>query len=134
RLARLSAVAEDAPELVHGAGGDGRQSGGEIVGRLDAASGALIRELGVERAALAEDVRAEREAAVAAINSQRQAIAADAGRLAREIVQSSGAQVRLLAREMILLSLLLFLVILGVPFAAGYYVARARHRRPLPRD
>ncbi|HEX4389455.1 MAG TPA: hypothetical protein VH109_12590 [Steroidobacteraceae bacterium] len=132
RLGRLSAVAQDAPELVHGAVADVRESVDEIVARLDAVSGALIRELSVERAALAEDVRGEREAAVAAINSQRQAIAADAGRLAHEIVQSSGEQVRILAREMILLSLLLFVVILGVPFAAGYYVGRVRHRRPPP--
>lgn len=132
RLARLSAVAQDAPELVHGAVTDVRHSIDEIVGRVDAASGALIKELSVERAALAENVRAEREAAVVAINAQRQAIAADAGRLAREIVQSSGQEVRQLAREMILLSLLLFLVILGVPFAAGYYVARTKHRRHPP--
>jgi hypothetical protein len=48
-------------------------------------------------------------------------------------VRSSGEEVRLLAREMILLALLLFLVILGVPFAAGYYTGRARHR-PRPRQ
>jgi hypothetical protein len=133
RLERLSAVAQDAPELVHGAVADVRLSIDEIVGRVDAASGALIKELSVERAALAENVRDEREAAVAAINAQRQEIAADAGRLAREIVRSSGEEVRLLAREMILLALLLFLVILGVPFAAGYYTGRARHR-PRPRQ
>jgi hypothetical protein len=132
RLDKLSAVAQDAPELVHGAVADVRRSILEIVDRLDAASGALVKELGVERVALAENVRIEREAAIVALSEQRQAIAADAGRLAQEIVRSSGQEVRQLAREMIFLSLLLFLVILGIPFAAGYYVGRARHRHLPP--
>jgi hypothetical protein len=33
---------------------------------------------------------------------------------------------------MIFLSLLLFLVMLGIPFAAGYYIGRARHRHLPP--
>jgi len=132
RLDKLSAVAQDAPELVHGAVAEVRHSIDEIVDRLDAASGALITELGVERAALAENVRIEREAAIAALNEQRQAIAVDAGRLAQELVRSSGQEARQLARQVIFLSLLLFLVVLGVPFAAGYYVGRARHRHNRP--
>src|SRR5262245_25965401 len=113
RLEKLSAVAQDAPELVHGAVADVRHSIDEIVDRLDSASTALVKELGVERAALAENVRIEREAAIAALSEQRQAMTADAGRLAQEIVRSSGQEVRLLARQVIFLSLLLFLVILG---------------------
>jgi hypothetical protein len=130
RLEKLSVVAQDAPELVHGAVADVRHSIDEIVDRLDSASSALVKELGVERAALAENVRIEREAAIIALSEQRQAIAADAGRLAQNIVRSSGQEVRQLARQVIFLSLLLFLVILGIPFAAGYYVGRARHRHP----
>ena len=132
RLEKLSAVAQNAPELVHGAVADVRHSIDEIVDRLDAASGALVTELGVERAALAENVRTEREAALAALDVQRQAIAVDAGKLAQELVRSTGQEVRQLAREMIVLSLLLFLLVLGIPFAAGYYVGRARHRHLPP--
>jgi hypothetical protein len=132
RLDKLSAVAQDAPELVHGAVADVRHSIDEIVDRLDAASSALVKEIGVERAALAENVRIEREAAIVALSEQRQAIAADAGKLAQDIVRSSGQEVRQLARQVIFLSLLLFLVILGIPFAAGYYVGRARHRHLSP--
>jgi len=132
RLDKLSAVAQDAPELVHGAVAEVRHSIDEIVDRLDAASAALVKELGVERAALAENVRIEREAAIAALTEQRQAVTADAGRLAQAIVRSSGQEVRELAREMIFLSLLLFLVMLGIPFAAGYYIGRARHRHLSP--
>ena len=132
RLGKLSVVAQNAPELVHGAVADVRHSIDEIVDRLDAASGALVTELGVERAALAENVRTEREAALAALDAQRQAIAVDAGRLAQDLVRSTGQEVRQLAREMIVLSLLLFLLVLGIPFAAGYYVGRARHRHLPP--
>ena len=57
---------------------------------------------------------------------QRKALTADAGRIADHLVQTSGEQVRRLTREALLLLVLLALVVLGLPFAAGYLVGRTR--------
>jgi hypothetical protein len=43
-------------------------------------------------------------------------------------VRSAGAQARWLAGEVLLLLIILVAVLLGLPFAAGYLVGRARHR------
>ena len=46
-----------------------------------------------------------------------------------QVVKDAGEQVRRLVRETLLLVIVLTLVMLGVPFAAGYFVGRARHRQ-----
>jgi hypothetical protein len=129
RLARMSAAAETAPELVHGAVADVRRSVIDVLNRVDASSAALIQSLGIERAALAADVRTEREALLVAADEQRKAIAQDLAKIADQAVVSSGQQVRYLAREVLLLLIALAVVVLGLPFAAGYLVGRARTRR-----
>jgi hypothetical protein len=45
-------------------------------------------------------------------------------------VKSAGEQARYLAREVLLLLIVLAVVVLGLPFAAGYFVGRARPDRP----
>jgi hypothetical protein len=132
RLAKLSTAAETAPELVQSAIADVRRSVVEVLDRLDASSAALIKTLGIERAALTEAVRTEREAASNTVDVQRKAFAQDVAKVADQIVQSSGEQVRQLAREVLLLLTLLIVVVLGLPFAAGYLVGRGR-RGPVPR-
>jgi len=62
----------------------------------------------------------------AAVDVQRQALAADAGRLADQVVRTSGEEVRHLTRQALLLLIVLALVVLGLPFAAGYLTGRAR--------
>jgi hypothetical protein len=57
---------------------------------------------------------------------QRKALTADAGRLADQVVRSSGAEVRHITREALLLAIVLAVVLLGLPFAAGYFAGRAR--------
>jgi hypothetical protein len=132
RLARLSAAADTAPELVHTAIGDVRQSVRDVLDRLDASSAALIRALSVERAALSTAVRTEREAVTGAVDTQRAAIAVDAARIADQVVNSAGEQVRRLVREALLLLAVLFVIVLGLPFAAGYMIGRARQSRVRP--
>ena len=118
RLAKVSAAAESAPQLVHEAVADVRRS------VID-----LLETLRTERAALSADVRTEREAVVMAADAERQAIARDAARIADQVVKSSGEQARYLAREVLLLLIALAIVVLGLPFAAGYLVGRARPGR-----
>jgi hypothetical protein len=126
RLDRLTAVAESAPELVRGAEQEVRQSLHEVLNRLDASVGATASAFHTEREALFADIQAEREALTTAVDAQRQALTADAARIAQQVVRTSGEEVRHFTREAMLLLIALALVVLGVPFAAGYLVGRAR--------
>jgi hypothetical protein len=127
RLARLSAVAEATPALIHGAEAEVRLSLREVLGRLEASSRATTAALRTERATLFVDLQSEREAVIAAVDVQRRALAMDAARIADQVVKSSGEQARHVARELGLLIILASIVVLGLPFAAGYFVGRARH-------
>jgi hypothetical protein len=128
RLERLTVVAESAPELVHGAEADVRQSVREILARLDATSTAATAALRTERTALFAELEFERAALMSAVDTQRQALTKDAARIGTQLVKDTGAQMRRLTAEVLLLLTLLAAVILGVPFVAGYAVARAIHR------
>jgi len=129
RLARLTAVAESAPELLQSAEDEVRQSVREVLDRLDADSTATAATLHTERTALFADLHAERVAVVAAVDAQRKALAQDAARVADQLVRTSGEQVRRLTREALLLLIALTVIVLGLPFGAGYLVGRARLRR-----
>jgi hypothetical protein len=126
RLERLTVVAESAPELVRGAEAELRESLREVIGRLDATQRATTAALSTQRVALFADIQEMRDATIAAVDVQRKALTADAGRIGDQLVRTSGEQVRRLTREALLLILLLALVLLGLPFAAGYLVGRAR--------
>ncbi len=130
RLAKVSAAAESAPQLVHQAVADVRGSVIDLLHQLDSSAASILETLRSERAALSADVRTEREAVVLAADAERQAIARDAARIADQVVKSSGEQARALAREVLLLLIVLAIVVLGLPFAAGYLVGRARPGRP----
>ena len=126
RLERLTAVAESAPELVRGAEEEVRESLHEILRRLDTSVDASASAFRTERAALFVDIQHEREALTAAVDEQRKALAADAARIGQQLVQTGGEEVRHLTREAMLFVVGLALVVLGLPFAAGYLVGRAR--------
>jgi hypothetical protein len=128
RLERLTVVAESAPELVHGAEQAVRQSVREILARLDATSAAATSTLHSERIALFAELESERAALMSAVDTQRQALTQDAARISTQLVKDTGAQVRRITTEVLLLLTLLAAVILGLPFFAGYAVARAIHR------
>jgi len=128
RLERLTVVAESAPELVHDAEAQVRASVREVLQRLDASSAAATTALRTERIALFAELESQRDAVLKAVDTQRQALTQDAARIGTQLVKDTGAQVRRLTVEVLLLLTLLALVILGLPFAAGYAVGRARHR------
>jgi hypothetical protein len=129
RLDALSAAADKAPEHVGEAMEDVRRSLLEVVDRMNTASLSLIQTLRVERIALAENVSTEREAVLLAVDAQRKAFALDAAGIAAQVVKDSGEHLRVMAREAILLLMLLAIIVLGLPFAAGYYTGRARGGR-----
>jgi hypothetical protein len=126
RLDRLTAVAETAPELVRGAEQEMRQSLREVLNRLDSSAAATASAFRIERAALFADIQAEREALTIAVDTQRKALTADAARIGDQLVRTSGEEVRHFTRQAVLLVIALALVVLGLPFAAGYFVGRAR--------
>ena len=130
RLAKVSATAEDAPQIMHDAVADVRRSVFDALDRVDRSSAAIIEKLSTEREALTADLHIEREAVLTAADQQRQALAQDVARIADQVVKSSGEQVRSLAREVLLLLIVLAIVLLGLPFAAGYLLGRARRDRP----
>jgi hypothetical protein len=119
RLARLSAMADATPELVNGVVRDvGKQVDSSWVEMLD-----NVRS---ERIALVAAVSQEREAATKDVDAERQALAADAARISSQVISDMGTQVRRLVREALSLIIVLAIVILGLPFTAGYLVGRAR--------
>jgi hypothetical protein len=129
RLERMSLAAEKAPELLRDSVGDVRRSLLEVISRLDASSAATLQTVRAERVALSATLSAERAAVLSAADEERKALALDASGLAREVVAASGTQARALLREATVLVILLALVLLGLPFAAGYFVGRARGAR-----
>lgn len=126
RLERLTTVAESAPELVRDAEEQVRESLHEILNRLDASVAASASAFRTERAQLFVDIQAEREALTKAVDEERQALAADAARIGQQLVRSGGEEVRHFTRQAMLLLIALVLVVLGLPFGAGYLVGRAR--------
>src|SRR5207247_2268711 len=125
RLATASQAAEHAPQLLHETIGEVRRSVLDVLQRVDSSSARMIEALRTEREALAADVRVERQA-VAAAEAQRRASAQDAAAIAERVVRSSGDEARRLARELLLLVTVLAVVLLGLPFVAGYALGRAR--------
>ena len=132
RVERLTSVAENAPELVHDAAQELRKSLHDVFDRLDATARATADAVHTERVALFEELQEQREALVAATDAQRKALTADAARIADQLVRTSGEEVRHFTREAALLFLLLVLVLLGLPFAAGYLVGSTRSRQHTP--
>lgn len=119
RLARLSAMADATPELVNGVVRDVRQG-------VDSSWVEMLDTVRSERIALAAAVGKEREAAMKDVDAERQALAADAARISSQVISDVGTEVRRLVREALSLIIALAIVILGLPFTAGYFVGRAR--------
>jgi hypothetical protein len=132
QLDRLTAVAESAPQLMNGAIAEVRRSLRDVIERLDASSRATTEALRTERIALFADLQRERQVTLAALDAQRKALTADAARIADQGVKSAGEQLRYLAGEVLGLLIVLAVLMLGLPFAAGFLVGRARHRRGAP--
>jgi hypothetical protein len=121
RFAHLSALADSTPKLVNDVARDAS-------GRFDTSWKEMMDTLRAERVALSATVSTERQAAVEALDKERAAIDADAAVVAGQVISDAGKQARLLVREAVLLGAVLVIVVLGLPFAAGYFLGRARRR------
>jgi len=119
RMGRLSAMADGTPDLIRGVVREVRQ-------RVDASWTEMLSSLRTQGAGLSSSLTSERQAATQALDAERTALAADAARLAAQVVHDAGEEARRLVREALLLATLLAVVVLGLPFAAGYLVGRAR--------
>jgi hypothetical protein len=119
RLARLSAMADATPDLVNGVVQDVRK-------RVDRSWIEMLATVHSERIALAAAVGEERQAAMKDVDTERQAVAADAARISRQMISDTGAEVRRVVREALSLTIVLAIVVLGLPFTAGYLLGRAR--------
>ena len=128
-LDRLSRLAESSPEQLHAAIADLRASMLVVSDRFDQSWAQMMVTVQHEREELAANIRDEREAAVLAFDLQRSALAKDAVLVTDRAIASGGAQVRSVVRDLILYGALLYLVLLGAPFVAGYFVGRLRGAR-----
>jgi len=126
RSASLLTTANKAPQLVHDAVAQTRGAVLDVLNRLDASSAATIGALRSERIALSATLSSERGVLLEAADKERKAIALDAADIAGRVVNETGQQVRYLAREALALLIVLTIVVLGLPFAAGYLVGRTR--------
>ena len=130
QLAKISTLAETSPALVHEAIADLRSSLNASSDRLDNAWMEMLRTLHAEREALAANIASERENAAVTVDVERARISADAAQIAARAVDTSWSELRKLVREALLLLILLSLVLLGLPFVAGYMVGRLRRDQP----
>jgi hypothetical protein len=126
QLARISKLADTSPELAHEAIAELREGIRATGDRLDASWMQMLRTLRVEREALAANIAAERESVTSAFDAERTRISVDAAQIAAQAVDTSWRELRKLIREALLLTILLAVVMLGLPFAAGYLVGRRR--------
>jgi hypothetical protein len=122
RLAKLSEMANAAP----GRFGDIAR---ETRVRFDESWTELIHAIDNTGETLSSSANTERQELVKAVDAERTAATADAQRVATELIRNAGEEARRLVREAVLLAVFLALVLFGLPFAAGYYVGRARGQR-----
>ena len=139
-LAKLSALAQKQPELalerlaVFQAemtrlldGFDRRW--GETLGMLQVERAMLAKDLEAMRVAMDATIERERKALYLAISAERAALAADATRIGKELGPLLIAKLGAVATEMLIWMILLVLILVGVPFAAGFLTGRAMGRR-----
>jgi len=118
RIDQLNAMINSTPQLVSHAVRDAST-------RFDSSWARMVYDVHVEEGNLSATVSAERQAAVSALDAERAALAADAARIANQVIADTGEQVHRLVRDALILVIVLAMVVLGVPFAAGYFVGRA---------
>jgi hypothetical protein len=128
QLERISRLADSSPELAREAIGDFRSSLLASSDRLESAWLQSLKSLHLEREALTADISREREATVADLDVERARFSADAKAITAQVLNTSWRELHSLVREALLLLILLTLLVLGLPFAAGYLVGRRRGR------
>jgi hypothetical protein len=126
QLERISTLADTSPQIAHQAMAELRESLRASSDRLDSSWLQTLRTLRAERIALAANIASERESLTSAFDVQRERLSEDAAKIAANAVETSWIELRKLVREALLLLSLLTVLVLGLPFAAGYLVGRRR--------
>jgi hypothetical protein len=124
QLQRIATLADTSPALTHQAIAELRAALLASSDRLDASWMQTLQAMHVEREALAANIATEREGITSAFDTERARVAADAERIAAHAVDTSWQELRKLVRETLLLLILLTLLVLGLPFGAGYLLGR----------
>jgi hypothetical protein len=119
RIGEFEAIAKSAPEQFSTIMTEMRTG-------LDASLGELRRAMHAEEANFVASLNEQREAVTVAVDAQRAAVAADASRLADQVLKTAGEEARRIIRDALLFATLFVVILLGLPFAAGYWVGRAR--------
>jgi hypothetical protein len=126
QLERISTLADTSPQIAHEAMAELRESLRASSDRLDSSWLQTLRTLRAERIALAANIATERESLTSAFDVQRGRLSEDAAKIAANAVETSWIELRKLVREALRLLSLLTVLVLGLPFAAGYLVGRRR--------
>ena len=119
RVAELTTLANSAPRLASGMVHDASN-------RFDSSWAEVVCDVHAEAAILSANISTEREAALISLDAQRAALAADAQHISAQVIRETGEEVRRLVRDALIGIIVLVVVLLGLPFAAGYWVGRAR--------
>lgn len=122
RIAKLSEMANAAPGRFSDIARETRE-------RFDVSWMELVHAINNTGEMLSNSASAQRQELVKAVDAERTAATADAQRLASQLLKEAGEQARHLLWEAVALVVLAALILLGLPFAAGYYVGRARGQR-----
>jgi hypothetical protein len=101
----------------------------DIADRFDQSSTRLTQSLHDELLTLTRTVREERVAISGTFDAQRAAFMQDAAQVANQVTESSWRHIGRLGREFALYWLLTVILVLGMPFVAGYLVGRAQAAR-----
>jgi hypothetical protein len=144
-LAKLSALARTQPELAMERLSALQAEMTRVFESFDRRWGETLAMLQVERAALTKDLEAmrvamdatierERNALYAAISVERAALAADVTRIGKELGPLLLAKLGEVVTETLLLLILLVLILVGLPFLAGFLAGRAVTRRSQPSE
>ena len=121
RMTRFSAIVDAAPKNLNVAVRDAGV-------RFDSSMSEMMRDVRTEGSTLSDMLNTQRQSALDALDVQRAALAADASRISTQVIGEVGEEVRHLVRQALILVIALIIVLLGAPFAAGYFVGRARRQ------
>lgn len=125
-LAALSASVVTAPERLQENIEQIRASLHALADRFDASMQLAMTSLRDERVAIADLVDRERLAFAELVDRQRAALAADAAGIVSDVTERSWRHARGLAREFTFYYLVVLLLLLSLPFVAGFALGRAR--------
>jgi hypothetical protein len=119
RMAVLSVMADETPKLVNRVVRD-------VGTRFTASWTEIMGALHTEGRTFSDTLSDQRQATVEALDAERAAVAADAAQIASQVVREAGEQARSFIRAALFGVIVLAVILLGLPFAAGYFLGRAR--------